>query len=444
MIYDLPTLINTQNNYKSRIDWIFQTYFIDQLNFDERQKLEDINLTYPLFSQGQASHPCLIRSFPGERRIVLPILTIKFLDDLSVASSWLQYNGYCQETIKDYLAFIKYNSSFTTKAPLEALRIPEKAWHLDLRIDQHAQKIFKSAILWLIGHEVCHLIENHSTNHEGITCYSESQELVADQYALDVFKRSGTFPIGLKLILSIISRSGKNKNDFYNHKQWQAYLQDTSFHPVSAARLSKIRNELKNNAQSFIKSEIDLQHAKHHLSQLHKDLGQLEDFLTNDAMLLNEKIKALTSSKESLYPSYQNQTIPNKLAKAFYNPGAESIEGLYLGRIYQEKAESIPSNNLLVYIYKYDDGFGGKFIFNSLIGEICGKPPGVDKTEVEWILQDSAGEAIISIPKNGCFSGTGIQRKPVVRNWMFEIDKIYDLNQLMADLSPQNTINFNN
>jgi hypothetical protein len=147
-------LVDWKSRYPDNVRWNFENLLIKNLTARERQAVGSVALQFPLFAPGQ-NVPINFYAVDGPRGIVMPVLSIKLFDDIAIASAWLLFNGYSQETIYNYLSMIKYKNPQTLPGnrfppPLEALQIPADALS-DTRVDSLSQKILKSAIVFIHG-----------------------------------------------------------------------------------------------------------------------------------------------------------------------------------------------------------------------------------------------------------------------------------------------------
>jgi hypothetical protein len=115
-LYDEATLADWQPRYREGILWNVENVIWPRLNADERQQLAGVNLCFPLRGHSRdplefyarleaAADACAAQSPPV---VVLPIQSIKFFDDLSVAHAWLWRHGYGPDTALEYASMLKY------------------------------------------------------------------------------------------------------------------------------------------------------------------------------------------------------------------------------------------------------------------------------------------------------------------------------------------------
>src|SRR5690606_15967724 len=131
-----------------------------RLTEEERQAVAGIELIYPL-RVPQREPFAYNAEWP---RVVLSTHSLKFFDDLSVAVAWLSRNDYSVDTAYDYVAMLKYRrrADFGRRLPrpFEAIRVPNYVL-ADKAVDEMAQQIFRSAVVFVLAHQLGHIVHGH-------------------------------------------------------------------------------------------------------------------------------------------------------------------------------------------------------------------------------------------------------------------------------------------
>ena len=211
------------------------------LRSDERTRLaQKPVLQFPLLAEGRArQHPLAFYVPPDHDRIVVPILSLKFLDDLCTAYAWLQINGFGLETISEYTAMLAYARppAGGFPPPLSALRIPADALD-DRDVDELALGHFVTARTFILLHEMGHLLYDHGG---GTSVDSVRNEARADQFAAEVMQRTPLPPIGALVF-------------FMADAHWSGFpASGSDTHPLSGQRVHVLADHLddKGLAQTF-------------------------------------------------------------------------------------------------------------------------------------------------------------------------------------------------
>ena len=160
-MYDDRLLGQKEPDYREVVLWNLQNVFLPKLTAAERQRLRNLTPDFPL--RGPAGG---LFEYFAERsgRVVLPVMSIRFLADLSVAFAWLDTNRYTMESVTDYVSMVKYQdpAKFGGRYPdpREALRIPANATD-NQRVDNLSQQILNQSLSFLLLHEMGHVLYQH-------------------------------------------------------------------------------------------------------------------------------------------------------------------------------------------------------------------------------------------------------------------------------------------
>jgi len=149
----------------------------------------------PPWADGNAhGHPLAFYAPPDGRTIVLPVLSLKFLDDLCTVYAWFQAKGYSLEAISEYTAILWYGEPPVTgfPPPLRALGIPEDALK-DPAVDENPLGHFVRARIFIILHEMGRIL--HDDAHRITESIRKEEE--ADQFASVVMQRTPLVPLGM-------------------------------------------------------------------------------------------------------------------------------------------------------------------------------------------------------------------------------------------------------
>jgi hypothetical protein len=226
-LYDRETLQYWGKRYQVSTGKILDQVIAPVLLSEERRALGEVQIFYPLPGEDpRASWPFGYYSVsdPGGGKIVLPILSLKVLDDLSIAYAWLQVHNYGLETISDYVAMLKYQDLPSMPPVLSTLGIPVDALS-DKEVNELALGHFVTARTFILAHELGHLRFHHNGS-------SVSNEKQADAFAVDVMQRTPLPPLGIMVF-------------FMADAQMQDYPpQRDATHPLSADRLRALAARL--------------------------------------------------------------------------------------------------------------------------------------------------------------------------------------------------------
>ena len=168
---------------------IFNQVILPVLTGEEKQRLSGVQLDFPLHAEGDSKGQPLAFYHPVDQSlVVMPIFSLKFLDDLCTAYAWLQVKGYSLETISDYTAMLKYKDfpAGSYPQPLKALHIPDDALK-DKEVDELALGHFVTARTFILLHELGHVYYRHRATTAEQSRRNEEQ---ADAFAAQVMGRT--------------------------------------------------------------------------------------------------------------------------------------------------------------------------------------------------------------------------------------------------------------
>jgi len=177
---------------------------------------------------------------PVTGEILVPTFSIKFFDDLAIATAWFERYGCNKESVFDYVAAMDY-SNLDLPAPLSALDVPDQAFKLDDFVDDISQKTLKSAIAFILLHELGHVHHQHLTYDQISPEQAQAQEAESDLFAMRVMRRMRLPPMGMTIWFMALSMRDPLEPGSPRQK-----------HPLTSSRLKVIAQELRNRPTDFI------------------------------------------------------------------------------------------------------------------------------------------------------------------------------------------------
>ena len=282
-LYDDRTLDYWHRRYHPNLRYNFDTLIIGSLSPDERAGVRGLVFDVPVRHEGD---PLTWFARPGSQPLItVSTASVRFLDDIAIAFAWLETNGYSVESISYYASVLKYRPlgqlpSGTHPAPLDALGIPSDALS-DGTVDEDSQKLLKSAVVFLLAHELGHVVHGHRLDVPAAD--RQRQEMEADRFAVTTFRRIGTAPIGAVPLFFLSTYLGKHRADFDSDAAWTAHLRTSATHPLSSARLRALASEFRHRPQEFV-------HAEPRPEAALRGLGVLPARLDSIAALLDDPL----------------------------------------------------------------------------------------------------------------------------------------------------------
>ena len=203
--------------------------------------------------------------------IVVPLLTIAFIEDMSQAYAWLWANHYSSQTVDEYLGMLRQrapgdfpNSQYPN--PLLALHIPAAAMN-DPAVAKMALRVRGTTLSFLLLHQFSHLSYVPSTEEAALKRDPvEAGEERADAFALEVMKKNSETPAGLLMLI---------------HGMMYLPSVPARSHPLSDARLRAISNYLDVRVNEFSDGRPDRRLARIAIQSLAGHIRQAAQFLSD-------------------------------------------------------------------------------------------------------------------------------------------------------------------
>lgn len=236
-LYTTETLRRANAVYSPNITGLLFEDIAANLLDDERESLRRVHLQQP---SDRTLSPLEFSANPTTGALLVPTFSVKFLDDLAIATAWFESRGCRSEAIIDYMAALSFGE-MDLASPLPALAVPENAYELDKYVDDVSQKILKSALAFILLHELGHIHYRHRS-YGGISAeQARAQERESDQFAMRVLKRMRVPPLGMVLWFMAAGVGDPLVNE-----------SRTATHPLSARRLRLIGQTLRDSPTDFI------------------------------------------------------------------------------------------------------------------------------------------------------------------------------------------------
>lgn len=252
-LYDHRTLQKAGNTYAQNLRGVWKEDLLLRLTARERLAAGRVQLNLPLI--GYHKHPFDFYADSFKRQVYIPVFSVKFLDDIAISQAWLERHGCNTLAISDYAGMLRYQgpnkmAHDRLPTPMTAMNIPANALD-DHFVNDVSGKTLKSAIYFLMAHELGHVIHGHK-GYEGLTSkQAQQQEIQADAFALNVMRRISVPPMGMVTFFLIASRFELAPGDFKSPAKYEAYLQTQATHPLTSDRLVAIANNIRTNIDSF-------------------------------------------------------------------------------------------------------------------------------------------------------------------------------------------------
>ena len=321
-LYRQDALRYWQTRYPSNIQYNFRNVILPVLSPQERLRLSSVQLLFPLVGAG-GGDPLEFYSYIDQTgpKVAMPILSIKFFDDLAIAYAWLWANGYSIETVSDYVATLKYNDPTKFQGskypqPFDALNVPANALD-NSDVDDLSQKILKSAMVWILSHELGHIFYGHPGYGPNISAeQARRNEEQADRFATELMRRIGVAPLGMANFFTVASHWWANRGDFSSDQAWRYYLEHQT-HPLTAGRLKALAQDIEASAPIFARKEPNYSSALKSVLFASGEITKMAKLLEDEYLQRSVRAKARCIAEQgmSLAPRHPQAAWPGKFQK---------------------------------------------------------------------------------------------------------------------------------
>ncbi len=330
-MYKDSTLEYWQGRYSKGIKENFYEVILPKMTAEERRKLSGVKLDFPL--RGPDNSPFTFYSMPST--VVMPIFSIKFFDDLMVANAWLSRNGYTPETAYQYISMLKYKNvkDFGGRypEPLGALTIPTKALD-DPDVESLANKLFNSAIIYILLHELGHVYYDHPGYGPEVSRENARlNEDQADRFAIEIMRRMNAQPVGMIFVFQAFAYGMPNRGDYGSDSAYEADLKKAT-HPLTEDRMRRIAGGLRAAKDDFAREYADLETGRQNIEYIAVQIDQVAEILSDRDIqrLISESARRTTLGGLAPKKHGENIGVPEDLIS---KEGSESFSGVYQGNI---------------------------------------------------------------------------------------------------------------
>ena len=240
-IYEPSILKKDGKRLETAVRKIFHIGIKPSLTADERKKFDRVEFRFPYPKNDDYFLNFFAYAQDGRSVVVMPVLSLKILEDLATAYAWLYHNGYSLSTIDTYFTMLQHRPrrEFTNgiyPPLLHALAIPKTALK-DPKVDKLSLSFRNEAYAFILLHELGHILFKHRGYDEITKAQARADETQSDRFALDVLEKSRTPPMGAVLFFQAQFYSMPHRGEFKSDDAWQDYLHKKATHPLTGKRL---------------------------------------------------------------------------------------------------------------------------------------------------------------------------------------------------------------
>jgi hypothetical protein len=197
-------------------------------------RLANVRLTLPAGEEGELQ-PLYFSAYPAERLVMAPLRTLLFLDDLAGLWASLERRRCGHDAAQRYMAmlFLRAPVGPRPPGPLAAFGLDERIYD-DAFVKDVGNKLFGSAVFFMLAHELGHLALDHRPGMLGLA--SQQQEREADAFALEACAAVRLAPLGLIMFFAAAA----------------AIEGQQTTHPLSGSRVHALAMGLRQRPRSFV------------------------------------------------------------------------------------------------------------------------------------------------------------------------------------------------
>lgn len=248
-IYDASDIEPLLPRYQKGWMRNYTQVFLPVFTAEERARLDGVQFRFE--PRDPASEPFAFYS--TRDAVFASASSLKFLDDLSVATAWLDLSGFTTQTIADYMLMLRYwrysQGDSRPPKPLQALCIPADALS-NSRVDERANRIFDGVVVFILLHELGHVFWGHP-GYVGVAPeVARANEEAADRFALNILARVNEAPLGLSVLFLAMGNLWENRADYTTDEAYQRAVTSHT-HPLSPARLQSLASHIAASGRGF-------------------------------------------------------------------------------------------------------------------------------------------------------------------------------------------------
>ncbi len=197
---------------------------------------------------GPSGHPLGFAS--DGRRVYMPLIGLKFIEDLTMAYAWRYHQSRSLEPFDEYLAMLRYKPERdwpggTLMDPLEAFGVPPFVWETNRAVGELGTGFRNEAWAFILAHELAHIYLRHPGNANLGAAASRANEEAADAFAFDLMNSVDAIPLGAILYFQATAVFGPNRADQPSDAAYARWRRQEATHPVNARRLSALASHLR-------------------------------------------------------------------------------------------------------------------------------------------------------------------------------------------------------
>ena len=266
-LYDDAVLEQVYSRMARNLELMVTEDIVRKVTRDQRPQAAAIRVKFVL----RGPNPLAFWSDPVDKIVFIPMQSVRFIDDLAIVQAWFDRRGCKAEYIHTYLwALLRERRPLPP--PLQAFDISRDLALADPFVDDVSGKILKSSMLFILAHEVGHILLEHRGGLTGGA--SRQQEREADDFALAHFAEIGAPPAGMV--------------HYFMAGRWRdpvGTVTSKGTHPVSPERISAIAQRLATDPRAFSFSEPDPELGRQQVAKIAAEMQAIAEKSSDERLL---------------------------------------------------------------------------------------------------------------------------------------------------------------
>jgi hypothetical protein len=378
--------------YDEGIRFNYENVIAPRLTPDENSQLAGLEIQLP--SRIPNADPLGFAT--DGRAVFMSVASIRFFAEISNVAAWLQLNGYTLESLTNYALMLRHRRfPAPPPAPMAALCVtPEVA--SEPRVDELAGKIFSNMLVFILLHEMGHIVHGHLQDDGSDMARERAQEQQADDFALDMMGRIGDPPLGIVPFFVFTAHAAAGRGDFNDDLAYQRYLESQS-HPVDAERLQALAESVREKAATYAPT---LAQGKLGFEKVALEIASVAMILADeDAQRLMRAI-GHTATEANLAPLLASQKLGAPCAQ--HAPLGEGPFAGYYGGTFVGDGTSFDANAV---IRHRGEQVTGDLSYGAGTTTLAGEP--LEQTlRFSWSQGDTQGHGVMNLLEAGALGGT--------------------------------------
>ena len=219
---------------------IYEIGLKPSLTPEEKSALGDFQFNFPMPRRSDG-----LLNFAATtdgRYLIMPLMSLKALEDLTTAYAWLYHNKYSLSTIDLYFAMLRYRDPKDFPGGhfpkiMDALGVPKDAYKTSKKVDELSLSLRNEAFAFIIAHELGHIRFRHKPIKDISAKQAQADESESDRFALELFKRTGTPALGPMLFFQAQVYALLHRHEFRTDDEWLKHVSLRMTHPLSVERI---------------------------------------------------------------------------------------------------------------------------------------------------------------------------------------------------------------